>query len=64
MDKIKIVADFAPELSECAVHLFSYVSLHDCKVLINFCYTALGLLFFNPVLGENHGIGQKRLGTL
>ena len=45
MDKIKIVADFAPELSECKFYLFSYVSLHDCIVLINFCYTALGLLF-------------------
>ena len=47
MDKIKIVADFAPELSECTLHLFSYVSLHDFIVLINFCYmyTALGLLF-------------------
>ena len=45
MDKIKIVADFAPELSECTLHLFSYVSLHDCIVLINFCYTALGFAF-------------------
>ena len=40
-----MVADFAPELSECTLHLFSYVSLHDCIVLINFCCTALGLLF-------------------
>ena len=45
MDKIKIVADFKPDLSECTLHLFSYDSLHDCIVLINFCYTALGLLF-------------------
>ena len=45
MDKIKIIADFAPELSECTLQLLSYVSLHDCIVLINFCYTALCLLF-------------------
>ena len=45
MEKIKIVADFALELSECTLHLFSYFSLHDCIILINFCYTALGLLF-------------------
>ena len=45
IDKIKTVAAFAPELSECTLHLFSYVSLHDCIVLINVCYTALGLLF-------------------
>ena len=45
MDKIKTVADFAPELSECTLHLLSYVSLRDCIVLINFCYTVLGLLF-------------------
>ena len=43
MDKIKILADFAPDLSEGTLHLFSYVSLHDCIILINFCYTALGL---------------------
>ena len=35
MDKIKILADFAPDLSECTLHLFSYVSLHDCIILIN-----------------------------
>ena len=45
MDKIEIVADFAPELSEYTLRLFSYISLHDCIVLINFCYNALGLLF-------------------
>ena len=45
MNKIKIVEDFAPELSECTLQLFSYISLHDCIVLINFCYTALGFLF-------------------
>ena len=44
-DKIKVVEDFAPELSECILHLSSYVSLHACIVLIKFCYTALGLLF-------------------
>ena len=57
MDKIKTNA---PELSECTLLLFSSVSLHDCIVLINFCYTALGLLFLN----ENLGIGQKRWGTV
>ena len=44
MDKIKIAANFAPELSECTLHLFSYISLHGFIVLINFCYTALGFL--------------------
>ena len=63
MDKIKILADFAPDLSECSLHVFSYVSLHDCIILINFCYTALGC-FFNPVFIENLRIGQKRWGTL
>ena len=38
----KIIADIAPDLSEYTLHLFSYVSLHDCIILINFCYTALG----------------------
>ena len=45
MDKIKILGDRAPDLSECTLHLFSYVSLHDCMIFIIFCYTALGLLF-------------------
>ena len=44
--QIKIVADSAPELSDCTLHLFSYVSLHDCMVLIYF-YTALCFAFSN-----------------
>ena len=37
------------QVSDCCPlgYLFSYVSLQDCMVLINFCYTALGFLFQN-----------------
>ena len=34
----------------------SYVSLHGCIVLINFCYTALGLLFRVMIKGIENSL--------
>ena len=64
MDKIKIIADFAPDLSECTLHLFSYVSLHDCIILINFCYTALGLLFQSCLTWKPQNWAKAEVDTL
>ena len=63
MDKIKIVADFAPELSECTLHLFLMFHCMVLSFLLIFV-TQHEVCFFNPVVSENLGIGQKRWGTL